>query len=151
MTQTFNVGARSLFVTATAWLFILLGGLASLSALLQRASVSSFMPAVAASGGRTPLPLLTGLLLGYLPYVVGAGLLFSLATLASAVGLLMRLEWARRVFIGLLSVAIVANLGDATLFPPRRDLVSLLDTPLPLVRPLAAVHAPRHVTASSAA
>ena len=30
-------------------------------------------------------------------------------------------------------------------------LVSLLDTPLPLVRPLAAVHAPRHVTASSAA
>jgi hypothetical protein len=48
-------------------------------------------------------------------------------------------------------MAIVANLGDATLFPPRRDLVSLLDTPLPLVRPLAAVHAPRHVTASSAA
>ena len=45
----------------------------------------------------------------------------------------------------------MANLGDATLFPPRRDLVSLLDTPLPLVRPLAAVHAPRHVTASSAA
>ena len=57
--------------------------------------------------------------------------------------------------LGTLSVqqlmAIVANLGDATLFPPRRDLVSLLDTPLPLVRPLAAVHAPRHVTASSAA
>jgi hypothetical protein len=41
-------------------------------------------------------------------------------------------------------MAIVANIGDATLFPPRRDLVALLDKPLPLVRPLAAVHAARH-------
>lgn len=48
-------------------------------------------------------------------------------------------------------MAIVANLGNATLFPPRRDLVSVLDTPLLLVRPLAAVDVPRHVTASSAA
>jgi ABC-type Mn2+/Zn2+ transport system permease subunit len=34
----------------------------------------------------------------------------SLATLASAVGLLLRLDWARRTFIGLLAVAIVMNL-----------------------------------------
>jgi hypothetical protein len=34
----------------------------------------------------------------------------SLATLASAIGLLMRLDWARRTFIALLVVAIVANL-----------------------------------------
>ena len=34
----------------------------------------------------------------------------SLATLASAIGLLMRLDWARRTFIGLLVVAIMANL-----------------------------------------
>jgi len=40
-------------------------------------------------------------------------------------------------------MAIVANVGDATLFPPRRDLVALLDKPLPLARPLAAVHAAR--------
>jgi hypothetical protein len=41
-------------------------------------------------------------------------------------------------------MAIVANVGDATLFPPRRDLVALLDVPLPLARPLAAVHAAHH-------
>lgn len=44
-------------------------------------------------------------------------------------------------------MAIVANLGHATLFPPRRDLVNLLDTPLPLARPLAAVHTPHHLAA----
>ena len=42
-------------------------------------------------------------------------------------------------------MAIVANVGDATLFPPRRDLIALLDLPLPLTRPLAAVHAARHL------
>ncbi len=42
-------------------------------------------------------------------------------------------------------MAIVANVGDASLFPPRRDLVALLDMPLPLARPLAAVQATRHL------
>ena len=42
-------------------------------------------------------------------------------------------------------LAIVANVGDATLFPPRRDLIALLDLPLPLARPLAAVHATNHL------
>ena len=41
-------------------------------------------------------------------------------------------------------MAIVANVGDTTLFPPRRDLVALLDIPLPLVRPLAAAQATPH-------
>jgi hypothetical protein len=108
MPQTYNVGARSLFVTATAWIFILLGALASASALVQNAAVASLMPGLRAGGAA--LPLLTGLLVGYLPWVVGTGLVVSIATLASAIGLLLRLDWARRVFIGLLAFAIVANL-----------------------------------------
>jgi hypothetical protein len=108
MPQTFNVGARSIFVTVTAWVFIVLGALASVSALVQNALVASLAPA---SDAHLPaLPLLTSLLLGYLPWVVGTGLVMSLATLASAIGLLLRLDWARRAFIGLLAVAIVANL-----------------------------------------
>jgi len=39
--------------------------------------------------------------------------------------------------------AIVANVGPTTLFPPRHDLLSLLQTPLPLTGPLATVRAPR--------
>ena len=107
MTQTFNVGSRSLFVTVTAWVFIALAAVASVSALVQNASVVSFMPEWQAQ----PLPLLTGLLLGYLPWVVGAGFAMSVATLACAIGLLLRIEWARRAFIGLLVLAIVANLA----------------------------------------
>lgn len=108
MPQTYNVGARSLFVTATAWVFIVLALLTSISALVQNAAVASLMPGMQAAAER--LPLLTGLLIGYLPWVVGIGVVMSLATLASAIGLLLRLDWARRSFIGLLVVAILANL-----------------------------------------
>jgi hypothetical protein len=108
MPQTYNVGARSVFVTGTAWVFIVLAVLTSLSALVQNAAASSLMPGVQLATDR--MPLLTGLLIGYLPWVVGTGFVMSLATLASAIGLLMRLDWARRSFIGLLVVAICANL-----------------------------------------
>lgn len=109
MPQTYNVGARSRFVTATAWVFIVLAALASASALVQNAAVTSILPGL--QGKANSLPLLTGLLVGYLPWVVGTGLVVSFATLASAIGLLLRLNWARRVFIGMLLFAIVANLA----------------------------------------
>ncbi len=110
MPQTYNVGARSLFVTSTAWVFIVLAALASASAIVQNAAVTSLMPGLSLGLERGNLPLLTGFLVGYLPWVVGAGLVVSCATLASAIGLLLRLDWARRAFIGLLIVAILANL-----------------------------------------
>lgn len=110
MPQTFNVGARSLFVTVTAWVAIVLSALASVSALVQNALVASVLPLPSGSANLPPLPMLTNLLLGYLPWVVGTGLVMSLAVLASAIGLLLRLDWARRVLIGVLLVAIVANL-----------------------------------------
>jgi len=103
MPITIAVGARSLFVTATAWVFILLGMMASLSALVQNAMLASLLPVPVNSG-------VMGLLMDYLPWVVGTGLVMSLATLASAIGLLLRLDWARRTFITLLAIAIVANL-----------------------------------------
>jgi hypothetical protein len=41
--------------------------------------------------------------------------------------------------------AIVTNVGPVTLFPPRHDLLRLLQTPLPLTAPLAAVRPSRPV------
>jgi Flagellar transcriptional activator (FlhD) len=38
-------------------------------------------------------------------------------------------------------MALVANVGHSALFHPRSDFLLLLDAPLPLARPLAAVHA----------
>jgi hypothetical protein len=128
MPQTFNVGSRSLFVTITAWVFIALALLSCASALVQHLSLAAWAPALAVVGQGQPLPLLTGLLLGYLPWVVGAGLVLSIATLAAAIGLLLRLEWARRIFIGLLAVAIVANLAGIWL--QQEVLQSVVDATL---------------------
>ena len=127
MPITIAIGARSLFVTATAWAFILLGMVASLSSLMQNAMLVA-MPVPVSSGG------VVGLLMAYLPWVTGVGLALSLATLASAVGLLLRLDWARRVFIGLLVVAIVANLLGLWLQQEMMQSVvstTLSHTPLP--------------------
>lgn len=111
MPQTYTVGARSLFVTVTAWVFIGLGLAAAVLAVIQNAAVASLLPGSLADSLQTqPLPLVTRMLVTYMPWVVGAGLALSLATLASSVGLLLRLEWARRAFIGVLALAIVANL-----------------------------------------
>lgn len=107
MPTTIAVGARSIFVTATAWAFILLGVVASLSALVQNAMLASLLPALSSSPAASGV---VGLMINYTPWVVGTGLVMSLATLASAIGLLLRLDWARRTFIVLLAVAIVANL-----------------------------------------
>ena len=128
LTQTFNVGSRSVFVTVTAWVFIVLGVLASVSALVQNATASSLPSQVALTATPLPHPLLTGWLLAYLPWVVGAGLGVSVATLAAAIGLLLRLEWARRTFIVLMGVAIGINLGG--LWLQQELLLSLVDATL---------------------
>jgi hypothetical protein len=112
MPQTFNVGSRSRFVNLVAWLAILLGAFACAWAVIQNADHSSWASAQAARDG---LPWLSGLLLRYLPWVFSCAVALSLATLVCAIGLLRRVEWARRLFIGLLAVAIAVVLGGVWL------------------------------------
>ena len=45
-------------------------------------------------------------------------------------------------------IVIVANIGQECLFPPRQDLVSLLELPVPLAGLITSVHPP-HKAASS--
>ena len=128
MPQTLNVGARSVFVTTVGWVFILLATMAVAWALVRFASAGSVLAALPVPQG------LTALLAAYLPWVMAAGLALSLGTLAAAIGLLLRLDWARRVVIGLLLVAIVANLGGLWLQHELLESVvsqTLLSSPLP--------------------
>ena len=128
MPQTLNVGSRSVFVTTVAWTFIVLALLAVVSAVVRNAAADSLLASLPAPRG------LGQLLATYLPWVMGAGLALSLATLAAAIGLLLRLDWARRVFIGLLLVAIIANLAGLWLqHEVVQSVVSstLSRTPLP--------------------
>jgi hypothetical protein len=146
MPQTFNVGARSRFVTITAWAFLLLAGLAAFSTLL-----ADLHPQAASAGS---WPALLGLIVDHLPWLMRAGLVVSMLMVASAVGVLLRLDWARRVFIGLLVLTLLANLpglwvqqevvqallgsrlGGVVLPPQAADLVSGLST---AARSMAAV------------
>jgi len=109
MPQTFNVGSRSRFVTFVAWLFIALSAFACTWAVIQNATQSSWAADLVVDKGG--LPWLSGLLASYLPWVLSCAAALSLATLACAIGLLRRVEWARRMFIGLLLVAMVVDLG----------------------------------------
>lgn len=120
MPKTFNVGAPSLFVTSVAWLAIVLAVGAALLVGLQHAELASLL---VAAPHRTGLPLVTGWLLRGMPWVLGGAALLALLLAASGVGLLMRLDWARRVFIGLAGLAIAAFLCGLWL---QHELLQLL-------------------------
>jgi hypothetical protein len=128
MPQTLNVGARSVFVTSVAWIFMLLALLAVVAAGVRLASAQSLLVAVSPTHG------LSGLLASYLPWAMAGALALSLAIWGAALGLLLRLDWARRAFIGLLLVAIAVNLAGLWL---QHELVesvvsqTLSRTPLP--------------------
>jgi hypothetical protein len=134
MPQTFNVGSRSLFVSVTAWVFIVIGAAASALALIQGAVTASLLPGFALGLDTRPLQGMAGLLAARMPWVAGVTLALSIATLAAAIGLLLRLEWARRAFIVVVVLAMVANLAGIWL--QQELLQSLIDqtlsrTPLP--------------------
>jgi hypothetical protein len=134
MPTIYYLGYRSLFVTLTAWAAIVLAAVACAFGVIQQASLASWAPGLDAAVQAEPMPAVSGLMLSYLPWVVGAGMLVSVALLVAAAGLLMRLEWARRAFIGLVGVAITANLASLWLqheFVQSLVDATLRDTPLP--------------------
>lgn len=90
MPQIVTVGAPSRFVTVLAWLAMLMAVSAPLS--------------VQAAGAGMPL--------------LGLSLLLALGGLATAWGLLRRLAWARRLFIGLLAAALLPHLGSLWALQP---------------------------------
>jgi hypothetical protein len=108
MPQTYNVGSRSRFVTFIAWMFILLAAFACEWAVIQNATQSAW---ATLASDQSSLPWLTGLLMRHATWVFSAAIALSLATMVCAFGLLRRIEWARRVFIGLLMVAIGVDLA----------------------------------------
>jgi hypothetical protein len=140
MPQTFNVGSRSLFVSVTAWVFILLGIAATGLSVIQGAATAALLPGFSLNLDAKPLRGLVQMLVAHLPWVAGAALALSIGILVAAVGLLLRLEWARRAFIVVVVLAIVANL--AGLWLQQELLQALIDHTLsraPLEREAAGV------------
>jgi hypothetical protein len=111
MPQTYNVGSRSLFVTLVGWIFIVIAAAGTASALLQGVGAAlGDLERPLQPAGSQALPLLSGFLSGHLHWVMGSVLLLAVASLAGAIGLLLRLEWARRTVLVVLGVGIAASL-----------------------------------------
>ena len=106
---------RSRFVTVLAWLSIGLAGFATLIAVLQNLMLQwLFLPAMRMQAMPPPLPpglpAPTAWLFGHMAWLFRAFLLVAASTLLAAIGLLRRHGWARRLFLGLLGLAIAYQL-----------------------------------------
>lgn len=108
---------RSLFVNALAWIFIVLGGFTTAISILQVVMVRMMLRKEEVSRAleqaeqakRMPAPL--GFLFAHIDLYFAAVFVVSLVTLVSAVALLRRKNWARIVFIVLMSLGIAWNLA----------------------------------------
>ena len=108
-----EAASRSGFVTALAWLFIVLGGFATLMGLLQNLMINLLLPiAVREEGAKDP-PWAAAFMFDYIHLIFLGFLAVSALTLAAAIGLLLRRNWARLVFIGLMGFGILWNLASA--------------------------------------
>jgi hypothetical protein len=105
---------RSGFVTALAWVFIVLSGFSTMISVLQNAMVWTMFhpPQMAQAMAEQPrgMPPYAAFLMGHFQWFFLAFLLVSATTLASSIGLLKRMEWARVVFIALMFLGIAWNL-----------------------------------------
>lgn len=110
---------RSSFVTIVAWITIFFAGMGTLVGLLQALVVFTVMPADEfdrASRDLPPdLPGVLAFLFSHFKAVVLAILAWSALMLATAIGLLRRREWARRLFVLLMLVSAASQLAGLAL------------------------------------
>lgn len=112
---------RSNFVTALAWIFIVLSGFAVFISLLQNIMISLFFPAermqaVMQDPQAQQMPPVFRLIFGNFFLIVRAFLIAALAVLAVSIGLLRRKNWARVAFIAMMVLGVLWNLGGVMLF-----------------------------------
>lgn len=110
----------SSFVTAVAWVFIALCGFTTLISILQNVMVNTLMPLdqmqkAATAPGVPEMPAFFRFMMGNVRLFFASFLVVSAATLGAAVGLLKRKNWARLLFIIILSLGIVWNIGGMAL------------------------------------
>lgn len=105
---------RSSFVTVLAWIFIVLSAFSTMISLLQNVMVWTLFrqPEIAQSMAEQTqgMPPYAAFMMGHFQWFFLAILLVSATTLASSIGLLKRMEWARIVFIALMFLGIAWNL-----------------------------------------
>jgi hypothetical protein len=109
--------ARSSFVTVLAWVFIVLSGFTTLIAIAQNIMISTMFSAdqmeaaMHAAKGKQDIPPIAEFMTSHFRLFFGAFLALSVVTLVSSIALLKRKNWARLMFICLMGLSIVWNIG----------------------------------------
>jgi hypothetical protein len=111
---------RSTFVTVVASIFIAIAGFATLIALLQALMFTFMFPAgqfppAGDAKGMEEMPAFFRFMIQNMHWFFVMFWSLSLLTLISAIGLLLRKNWARLVFVGLMAFGILWNLGGIVL------------------------------------
>ena len=110
---------QSTFVTVVAWIFIALSGFGTAISILQNILVQTvFRSPEVSQAVQTPppgTPPFAAFMTAHFQWFFLAFLLVSAFMLASSIGLLKRRNWARLSFIGLLSLAILWQIGGLAL------------------------------------
>ena len=112
-----NQIAKSTFVTALAWVFIGLAGFATFISVLQNVMITLMFPAEAMqaaanqAGSDEHMPWFAAFMFQNIRLFFFGFLLLSSTTVAAAIGLLRRKNWARIMFIGLMVFGILQSIG----------------------------------------
>ena len=107
--------SRSGFINALGWIFVRLAAFTTLIGVLQNRMLELvFQPAMQQQLAIQPLPpnmpASMGWMFAHMIWIFRGFLLLSIVTLVAAIGLLLRRDWARRLFIGLMVFAIAYQL-----------------------------------------
>lgn len=108
---------HSSFVTALAWVFIVLSAFATLISIAQNVMINAMFSVdpmeAAMHSAKAPqnMPPVAEFMTNHFRIFFGAFLALSVVTLVSSVALLKRKNWARLIFIILMSLGIVWNIG----------------------------------------
>jgi hypothetical protein len=109
---------RSGFVTGLAWTFIALAGFSTVIAVLQNIMLALMFPSeelrtsMQEAEKAQPMPAVFRFMFENFRFFFIAFLVLSAGTLITAIGLLKRQNWARLIFIGIMALGVVWNLGS---------------------------------------
>lgn len=112
---------RSTFVNVLAWIFIVLGGFATFISILQNIMIQTMFPkeemahALQQAKNTDQMPAFASFMFGHMDLFFLFFLVVSATSLIAAIALLKRKNWARIIFILLMALGILWNVGGLIL------------------------------------
>lgn len=116
-----NMSTRSTFVTVLAWVFIVLAGFSTLITIMQNIMIrimfsnAEMQKMMEQNRAEEQMPAFANFMIHHFDLFFLAAFIVSVLGLVAAIGLLKRKNWARIVFIVLLGLGIVWNIGGIIL------------------------------------